>query len=79
MKNVNEIPTEELFKLAKAPAANGFSIYEFLLETCSEVKMIFDKVAQSGGNFALFERFCDSVMTRENAITFLYESGHFRV
>lgn len=74
-----EVSTDELFALAKQGARNGFSFYQFLLEKYSQVKRVFDAIANSNADFSQFEVYCDLIMTREDAIQFLVDAGHFRV
>ncbi len=73
-----EVSTDELFSLAKqSRARNGFCFYEFLLYKYDHVSQAFAESANGDADFSQFENYCDSIMTRSDAIQFLFEAGHF--
>ena len=77
MKKLTLLSTARLLELAKMPD-DGHTVYEYMLETHSEAQTHFDKAANVTGDFDAYNRFCDSVMTRDIAINFLCDTGRFR-
>lgn len=72
-----EVSTEELLALAKQGSRSDFGFYQFLFEKYVQVRQVFADVAYSDANFDRFEHYCDAIMTRQDAIQYLIEAGHF--
>jgi len=78
MNKLGLLPTAKLLELATMPDNDGHDVYEYMLETHSEAQTHFDNAANVTGDFEAYNRFCDSVMTRDIAMRFLCDTGRFR-